>query len=57
MKILKNEKLKMTKIGNDFDAKMPQKWKMKGKMTFFSDKIFYKIKIDPLMMRIWYENV
>ena len=22
------------------------------KMTFFGDKIFYKIKIDPLMMRI-----
>ena len=33
------------------------KMKMKGKMTFFSDKIYYKIKIDPLMMRIWYENV
>ena len=57
MKSLKNEKLKMTKIGNDFDAKMPQKWKMKGKMTFFSDKIYYKIEIDLLMMRIWYENV
>ena len=34
-----------------------KKLKMKGKMTFFSDKVFYKIKIDPLMMRIWYENV
>ena len=29
---------------------------MKGKMNFFSDKVFYKIKIDPLM-KIWYENV
>ena len=57
MKSLKNEKFKMTKIGNDFDAKMPQKLKMKGKMTFFSDKIFYKLKIDPLMIWIWYENV
>ena len=57
MKILKkNEKFKKTKIGNDFDAKMPQKLKMKGKMTFFSDKIYYKIEIDLLMMRIWYEN-
>ena len=27
------------------------------KNGLFSDKIVYKIKIDPLMMRIWYENV
>ena len=57
MKSLKNEKFKMTKIGNDFDAKMPQKIENERKNDLFSDKIFYKIKIDPLMMRIWYENV
>ena len=35
MKSLKNEKLKMTKIGNDFDAKMPQKLKNERKNDLF----------------------
>ena len=41
----------MTKIRNDFEAKC-LKIGIERKMTFFGDKIFYKIKIDPLMMRI-----
>ena len=45
MKSLKNEKFKMTKIGNDFDAKMPQKLKMKGKMTFSVTKFSTKLKL------------
>ena len=36
---LKNENLKMTKIGDDFEAKC-LKIENERKMTFFGDKIF-----------------
>ena len=45
MKSLKNEKLKMTKIGNDFDAKMPQKIENERKMTFLVTKFSTKLKL------------
>ena len=45
MKSLDLVLLKMTKKGNDFDAKCLKKVKMKGKVTFLVTKFSTKLKL------------